>query len=325
MTRRGAMSIGALGLVLLVTTVAALGTIQICQRLQVRERVHLWLVWSGTDREPISDASRVVMSLPDGAATLTGVVHYSNGQLRARDARDMPLESVGISVAGLSLVVEDAYRSVAGDTHRKALPPQTRGRVLLVRIVACTDDDDDYTLAYRYYHFQPGEPIELTLPYEIHLVDSPEEVFLTNRIAHRASFGPLQTDVERDLLCEDDWEDVVDDKRGWQSYVMYLSRVQVEMAMDNGVTGVRYADVSIICDGEPLEVAEMPRQPHPMWRMSVDDGKVVCEALATGTMSYTPQWKPKLASASPQWVTGRGSAESLMSPNSRASDSDRRR
>lgn len=301
MKKRGAARIRGVGLVLLLGAVLSVGTVQLYQRLQVKERVHLWLVWGGIDREAITDPDYVTTPLPEGATTLTGVVHYRNGQLRARDARDMPLESVRISASGLVLTVEDAYRSEADDTHRKALPPQTRGRVLLVRIVACNEDDDDRTLAYRYYHFKPGEPIELTLPYEIDIVQSPADAFLTNRIAHRASFGPLYVEGEYDLLCEEEWEEVLEEE-GWESYLTYLTKVHVEMSMDNGIAGVRYAYVSTICDGEPLELGELSQR-HPMWRMSADEGGLVCEAIATGMMSYAPKWKPKLASASLGEVT----------------------
>ena len=64
--------------------------------------------------------------------------------------------------------------------------------------------------------------------------------------------------------------------------------------------GDSLADVSLPCEDQPLEHTE-PHSSHPIWRMVAGSGIVRCGATASGTMSYTPEWKPTLVSATTGW------------------------
>ena len=234
MGRRAYVRVGMTGIALLSATVAVLGGVYLYRQFEVSKRVHHWIVWSGTRTSPICEDDRISMVLPDGASKLSGVIHYDHGTMRARGATDLPLQSVMLTASGLSLVVEDAYHSEADDTHLAALPPQTRSRVLLARIVAGNGDDGESTLAYRYFHFRPGEPIAMTLPYEIDLAKLPEVIERGARYSYRASLGPLHSEGERDVMDDGDWDDVEMDPSYLEDYLNWGSKVHVAMSMNSG-------------------------------------------------------------------------------------------
>lgn len=269
--------------VLVIAAFGVMGTGHLYQRYEVGKHATEWLAWTGIEHDPISDQERVWYTLPEGTRQLSGVISYQNGQLRAAGARDLPMQSASVNTSGIMVMIEDPYRSEADDACTAYLPPQTRSKVLLARIVEI--NDEDVTLAYRYYHFKPGEPIALTLPYTIDIAEIPDPVRSDSLVNYNVSLGPLSASGRRLLISEDEWEEVLEDPSYLEACIRNQFAVSVEMAMDNGVQGVRYAEVSVRADGEPLIPVRIPED-HPMWRISLGTETVICEALATGMISF---------------------------------------
>ena len=256
---------------------------QLYERYQVAQRVIHWVAWSGTTQSPVATISSAGLELPEAATRLSGIVHYQNGHLGSRDAHGLPVRSVILRAAGMVLVIEDAYRSDAVGTHLYALPPQTRDRVLLARIVVDYDGHDEYTVAYRYYHFDRRAPIELSLPYELHLPEIPASAMPDTLIPFRASLGPIEATGKRYLIPEDDWEEAYEEGAYLSRAIETYNHPSVEIAMDNGLSGVRYAEVELLSDaGTPGLLAITGT--HNMWRLNASAGRVYCEALGTGSM-----------------------------------------
>ncbi len=302
MRTRGSVSLLTLGFGLVTVCAIVIGGMHLSERLQVKQRVEHWWVWGSVGRMPIPEFGQISLPLSEASSTVSGVIHYTNGHLRARGASSLPLQHMSLCVSGVTLCVEDPYWSDAYDVHLEALPPHTRSRVLLARIILCCEGGDDETAAYRYYHFEPGEPVDLTLPYHIEVASVGEGSTPHQRLAFKASLGPLTAGREQTAIPETHPDDEYWEDDEWRLYLEPPTEVAVAVGMDNAVAGVRYADVSVTCDGRQVADTTVSDH-HGMWRLSTDAGHVLCDALITGRISRLPQWSQSPRSSG--WGTAR--------------------
>ncbi|MGI5819327.1 MAG: hypothetical protein ACOX9R_14655 [Armatimonadota bacterium] len=239
------------------------------------QRVHRWLVWGGADLAPPADSARVLLPLRDAEAiTVSGTIRYQSGHLGAKRHRDLPMRRIEVEAGGISVRIEDAARSsIAGSRELTA----GRGKTLVASTWGWFAAGDQQPINFRYYHFRPGEPVELELPFSITV--TPVSDAGGGRFS--VALGDMKTEGERRWSRIDEvWEPMPSPDR----------RARVSAVMVHWRERTRCAAVSL--EGvDPTGAADVQNHGDGRWRLRSGDGAVVCEALATGVAAERAVWR----------------------------------
>ena len=232
------------------------------------ERARYWFVWGGVDFPPAAEVARIQVPLPSGTGPIevSGVLSYTNGTRGCRRGKDLPLRRVEVEAGGVSLRIEDASRSSIEGSRELAAE---RGKLLVASIRGIFDAGDMAPIDYRYYHFRPGEPVELELPFSIMVTPPASE---TGGGRFSVKLGDLEV---ADRRARNDLD------RVWEPYFRGDRRVRVDVAMVHWRGDTRYASVSLN-EVDANGCRDVEAVEKELWHLSLDGKQVLCEAVTTG-------------------------------------------
>ena len=267
----GARRVLALGLPVAVLAIAgALCLSGVPSR--VCERLNHWFVWGTVALAPPSETGRAFVPVDASeAVAVSGVIRYENGHLRTKRQSELPLRRVEVGAGGLSVRIEDAGCSPIGGSRSVAEVP---GSVLVASIWGWFDAGHPRPIDYRYYHFRPGEPVELELDFCIIATPVPD----TGGGRFSLKLGTLEASGERR------WNEI---DGVWEPLVRMDHRIRVETVMVHWREGAQYASVSL--DGIDVGGDFTVRgREQSRWSLQAAGNEVACVATVTGAADAGP-------------------------------------
>lgn len=243
--------------------------------------VRSWWIWGANPPPPPADSGVLQVPLPEGGdqrLTLSGTLSYRNGHRGWRGCGDLPVRYVGVHLGGISLAIQDArwWQPVPDGDFLRTVSPG------LVASISCSaPGGPGRTLASEVIAFEGGDRIELDLPFEIAIRprtpdgdadDDPAEVA---PLEYEVTLGGLHvTGRQRP-----------DARSGAYDPVLFLpTSVCVGAVAVHGVQDTRYAEMTFVWNGRPLEF-EASTEDRGTWLLSTDGMQVEAWSLITGPMS----------------------------------------